>query len=44
MPKNTSALNALFLVSEVTVLAIYAFCTEYKDGIVNTGTDQASFD
>ena len=38
------ALYSLFMVSEIVIAIIYAFCTEYSDGVTNTGTTDAEFE
>jgi ammonium transporter Rh len=38
-----AALHSLFLVAEVILLVIYAFCTSYGEGVVNTGTTEADY-
>ena len=37
-------LNALFLVAEVILIVIYAFCTTYGEGVANTGKNALEFD
>ena len=37
------ALYSLFMVSEVIIAIVYAFCTEYSSGVTNTGTTDVDF-
>lgn len=37
------ALYSLFFVSEIIIAIVYAFCTEYSDGVTNSGTNEAEF-
>jgi len=37
------AVHSLFLVAEVIVIVLYAFCTTYSDGAINTGRNATEF-
>ncbi len=36
-------LHALFLVAEIILLVVYAFCTTYSEGVYNSGTTEAEY-
>jgi hypothetical protein len=35
--------NTLFLAAEIILLVIYAFCTTYSEGMINTGTNELDY-
>ena len=42
--KHNYWLHMLFMLAEVTVIVLFAFCTKYESGLMKIGTNEADYE